>query len=163
MAMSNTSLAKMAKNAEIPCMLLPMTGHTLLMPTTSVAEMSSVGPLEAIENAPPWLLGLYLWRGVKVPVVSEEGLNGEPVPRVNKHGRIAVLNNTGVDQRVPFIAIHTQSIPRMARVADDDITENEMSERRPFDIMAVKVGMEEFFLPDITAIEMAYAKILDGV
>ncbi len=142
---------------EIPCMLLPMVEHNLLVPTTSVAEMSSVQPLESVSNAPEWLMGLYNWRGMKIPVVSIEALNGDE-KRLNPDGRIAVLNNTGVNQALQFIAIHTQGIPRMARVSDEDITENDNSNRRPFDLMAVKVGMEEFYIPDVSAIEMAYLK-----
>ena len=145
----------LSSEQEIPCMLLPMVEHTLLVPTTTVAEMSSVQPLAPVENAPEWVMGLYDWRGIQVPVVSVEALNGGE-KYLNASGRIAVLNNTGASSDLPFIAIHTQGIPRMARVADEDISEDEGSERRPFDLMAVKVGLEEFYIPDVTAIEQAY-------
>ncbi len=144
---------------EIPCMLLPMLDHNLLVPTTSIAEMSSIQPLESVDDAPEWLMGMYTWRGLSVPVISIESINGGKSV-LNPHGRIAVLNNTGVNQSLPFLAIHTQGIPRMARVADDDITEDEDIDRRPFDSMAVKVGLEEFFIPDITAIEVAYLNLM---
>lgn len=159
--MSNKNLAKVSSTKEVPCMLLPMVGHTLIIPTTSVAEMSSVGPLEARENAPDWLMGMYSWRGISVPVISIERLNGGDLPKLNTGGRIAVLNNTGVDKRVHFTAIHTQGIPRMARVTENDIEEDDSVEKRPYDIMAVKVGMEEFYMPDIPALEREYAKLLD--
>lgn len=140
---------------EVPCMLLPMVDHNLLVPTTSIAEMSSVQPLEAVANAPSWLMGMYSWRGLTVPVLSIEALNGGEA-FLSPGGRIAVLNNTGVNPDLQFIAIHTQGIPRMARVANDDITEDENIDRRPFDSMAVKVGLEEFYIPDITAMEVTY-------
>ena len=142
-------------------MLLPMDEHTLLVPTTTVAEMSSVQPLAPIENAPEWLMGLYEWRGIQVPVFSIEALNGGEA-RLNASGRIAVLNNTGASADLPFIAIHTQGIPRMARVADEDISEDDGNERRPFDMMAVKVGLEEFYIPDVTAIEQAYLNFVSS-
>ena len=154
--MSDKQLAAIEGEQEIPCMLLPMVGHHLLVPTTSVAEMSAVRLLEEVAEAPDWLLGLYDWRGTKVPVVSEEALNGEGAIELNMQGRIAVLNNTGINPDLPFIAIHTQGIPRMARVADEDISENASAGRRPFDIMSVKVGLEEFYIPDISAIEASY-------
>lgn len=144
---------------EIPCMLLPMLDHNLLVPTTSIAEMSSVQPLESVDNAPNWLMGMYAWRGLSVPVISIESINGGK-SALNPNGRIAVLNNTGVNQSLPFLAIHTQGIPRMARIADEDIAEDENIDRRPFDTMAVKVGLEEFYIPDITAIEVAYLNFM---
>lgn len=144
---------------EIPCMLLPMLDHNLLVPTTSIAEMSSVQPLESVDDSPEWLMGMYNWRGLSVPVISIESINGGQ-SALNPQGRIAVLNNTGVNPSLQFIAIHTQGIPRMARVAEDDIAEDENLDRRPFDAMAVKVGLEEFFIPDITAIEVAYLNLM---
>ena len=139
-------------------MILPMIGHSLLLPTNSVAEMSAVTPLRTLENVPEWMLGYYSWRGIEVPVVSIESINGEAKHPLNPQGRIAVLNNTGVDPKLPFVAIHTQGIPRMTRVAENDISEH-AKQRRAFDLMAVKVGLEEFFLPNITAIEAAYLRL----
>lgn len=144
---------------ELACMLLPMLDHNLLVPTTSIAEMSSIQPLASVDDAPEWLMGMYSWRGISVPVISIESINGGK-SILNPQGRIAVLNNTGVNQSLPFLAIHTQGIPRMARVADEDITEDENIDRRPFDTMAVKVGLEEFYIPDITAIEVAYLNFM---
>lgn len=159
--MTEETLA-LTNQTEIPCMLLPMVDHHLLVPTTSIAEMSSVQPLENVEGGPEWLMGLYNWRGMKIPVVSVESINGQE-PQFNPDGRIAVLNNTGVNQALQFIAIHTQGIPRMARVSEEDIAENDNQERRPFDLMAVKVGMEEFYIPDVSAIEMAYLKTVGEI
>ncbi len=158
--MSDQPLATISSEREIPCMLLPMVGHNLLVPTTSIAEMSAVQPFEVVPDMPAWLMGLYPWRGMKIPVISEEALNGEGAPQFNAQGRVAVLNNTGVNAELPFVAIHTQGIPRMSRVGSEDIVEHEGAARRPFDIMSVKVGMEEFYIPDITAIEMAYLNLI---
>lgn len=152
--MTKPSLA-ITNQSEIPCMLIPMVEHTVLLPNTSVAEMCAVTGLEDVENAPDWLMGMYPWRGTQVPVMSVEALNGGEVT-FNREGRIAVLNNTGQNPELPFIAIHTQGIPRMSRVSEDDISENEGVESREYDVMAVKVGMEEFYMPDVAAIESAY-------
>ncbi len=154
--MSENSIPQLLEGAEVPCMLLPMEGYNLLVPTVSVAEMSSVKPLAEKADSPEWILGYYEWRNTAVPVVSLEGLNGKAVEALNPSGRIAVLNSTGLDDELPFIAIHTQGIPRMARVGDKDITENADAEKREFDLMAVKVGLEELVIPDIDGIQKAY-------
>ena len=145
---------------EIPCMLLPMEGYFLLVPTVTVAEMAPVKPLKVIDGAPDWFLGMYEWRDMKVPVLSLDTLNGGAGKKeVNKAGRIAVLNNTGVNEKVPFIAIPTQGIPRMSRVGPKDIEENKDITKKQFDLMAVKVGLESFVIPDITALEEVYSKL----
>jgi len=153
--MSEGKLATISNDVEIPCLLVPLLDSTLLLPTVTVAEMAAMRPVGSIPNAPRWLLGFYEWRNTKVPVVAFEGVNGGPVTPLNPQGRMAVLNNTGVDDRLPFIAVPTQGIPRMVRVHQDEIEENSDKPKRPYDKMQVKVGLEEFVIPDIHALELA--------
>ncbi|MFT5082630.1 MAG: chemosensory pili system protein ChpC [Lentisphaeria bacterium] len=161
--MSNDRLRHNSAIQEIPCFLVTMGESTLLLPTTAVAEMVSIKPLEAIAGAPVWLAGMYDWRNLKVPVISLEVLNGEIEEAVlNVKGRIAVLNSTGVDEAVSFVAIHTQGIPRMTRVSEQDIVENEEAQRKHFDLLRVKVGLEEFVIPDIPSLESLYLSYLQS-
>jgi len=143
------------KEGEIACMLVPLLDCVLLLPTVTVAEMAAMHPVGSIRNAPPWLLGFYEWRNTRVPVIAYEGINGGQVTPLNPQGRMAVLNNTGVDSRLSFVAIPTQGIPRMVRVHKDDISENTSMERRKYDKMRVRVGMENFVIPDVAGLEQA--------
>lgn len=149
----------MLQGKEIPCMLLPLAGFRLLVPTVSVAEMAPMKPIEPLEDSPEWFVGYYEWRDIKVPVISYEAICGEGDVQLSAQGRIAVLNNTGVNDKLPFIAINTQSIPRMSRISEQDIVENEDVPRKSFDLMSVKVGLEEFAIPNVSALEAAYTDI----
>ena len=140
---------------EIPCMLLPMVNHSLILPTTTIAEMSPMLPLEDLPDLPDWVVGLYNWRNMKIPVISIESINSGGKPPINPQGRIAVLNSTGTLDGLPFIGIHTQGIPRMTRVSENDIQDNPNLPKREYDALSVKVGMEEFYLPDVAKLEMA--------
>lgn len=156
---SQDGMTNIAGLREVPCMLLPMLDHILLVPNTAVAEMSPMKPLMNLPDTPEWLMGLYEWRNIHVPVVSIESINRGGRPPMNPQGRIAVLNSTGVTDKIPFLGIHTQGIPRMSRVGEDDITENEDAISRDFDLQAVKVGMEEFYVPDIVKLQAIVADL----
>ncbi|VUD67532.1 hypothetical protein TDB9533_03840 [Thalassocella blandensis] len=156
---TDDQMTNLAGVREVPCMLLPMLDHILLLPNTTVAEMSPMKPLMSLPDTPEWMMGLYEWRNIHVPVVSLESLNKGGRPPMNPQGRIAVLNSTGVSDKVAFIGIHTQGIPRMSRVGEEDIIENTETTKREFDLMAVKVGMEEFFMPDVVRIQAAVADL----
>jgi len=157
--MSDKSVAQFSEQGEIPCLLVPLMGSTLLIPTVTIAEMAPMQPAESIPDSPDWLIGLYHWRNQAIPLLSYEVLNGRAYSPLNPQGRVAVLNNTGVDDRLPFVAVPTQGIPRMAKVGKDDIVENTEVQKRPFDLMAVRVGMEELFIPDVAALENAFIKL----
>ncbi len=153
------SVAQISEQGEIPCLLVPLMGATLLIPTVTIAEMAPMQPAESIPDTPDWLIGLYHWRNQAIPLLSYEVLNGAAYAPLNPQGRVAVLNNTGVDPRLPFVALPTQGIPRMAKVAHTEISENPDVPKRPFDLMSVRVGVEELYIPDIAALETAFLKL----
>jgi len=144
---------------EIPCLMLPLVGRTLLVPTVSIAEMVSYSAPQAIDLAPDWLLGIVEWRNLQVPVLSFEVLNGEANPGTALRSRLAVFNNTGVSDELPFIALPTQAIPKLIRVSGQDISVSDES-NQPFDRMRVDVEDETLVIPDISSLEQAYVEWL---
>jgi len=154
--MTQKSVATMQQIHEIPCLLLPLIDTMLLVPTVSVAEMAPMLPAREVPDAPSWLYGMYVWREIEIPLLSYESLNGLPTPSLNLSGRVVVFNNTGVNDKLPFVAIAAQGIPRMARIGENDIVQDLERTKNPVDLMMVKVGMEEFVIPDISALETSY-------
>jgi len=140
---------------EIPCLMLPLAGRTLLVPTVSIAEMVSYSAPQAVDQAPDWLLGMVEWRNLQVPVLSFEVLNGEANPGTAQRSRLAVFNNTGVSDELPFIALPTQAIPKLIRVSGQDISVSDEG-NQPFDRMRVDVEDETLTIPDISSLERAY-------
>lgn len=160
--MTNKMLTQNAELTNIPCLLLPLLGTTLVVPNVTVAEMAPMAPVQEVAGTPEWFVGFYHWRNQKVPLLSYEVLNGGTRYPLNPLGRIAVLNNTGLHPNLPFIAVATQGIPRMARIGEEDVVEQEGIERAQFDLMRVKVGVEELVIPDITALEAQCLQVVDA-
>lgn len=138
---------------DIPCMLLPLKEHVLLVPTVSIAEMAPMSPVASAQNTPDWFYGYYDWRGHQLPVISYEGLNGESIGELKKEGRIAVFNNTASENDIPYFAIATQTIPRMVRVGQEDIRLNDDAELGEIDLMKVFVGVENLAIPNVGQME----------
>jgi len=148
------------KIQEVASLLIPLQGQSVLLPNVTVAEIVPIAPIQPVEDAPAWYLGNCEWRELIVPLLSFEALNGEAVPSVHGRARFAVLNTTSVDENLPFIAILTQGLPRLARVSEDEISEREDSENRAYDLMHVSWAGEYTLIPDITAIERAFLDYL---
>ena len=91
-------------------------------------------------------------------MVSFEALTGGLRAEACSTSRVAVLNNTGVSDELPFIAILTQGIPRLAHIEPESIQEVEDAEAIEYTRMVVELDGELALLPDITAIEEAYLK-----
>lgn len=148
------------KVQEVASLLIPIQGRLLLSPNVTVAEIVPVSQVIPVEDAPAWYLGNCSWREQTIPLLSFEVMNGEDKPGVASRSRFAVLNTTGVNESLPFIAILTQGLPRLARVTEEEITEREDADNKPFELMHVSWAGEEAVIPHVEAMERAFLDYL---
>lgn len=141
---------------EVASLLVPIANRQLLLPHASVAEIVPVGQIIGVDNAPPWLLGEFVWRELNLPLISLEIINGRERPSVDSRSRVAVLNTTGRSDKLGFLAILTQGLPRLARVSADELAVAEQTPPGPFDKLPVLWAGEEAVIPDIGKLEQAY-------
>lgn len=141
---------------EVASLLVPTANTMLLLPHASVAEIVPVGQIIGVDNAPPWLLGQFVWRELDLPLISLEVINGHERPAVGSRSRIAVLNTTGRSEALGFLAILTQGLPRLARVSAEELAVAEQTAPGPFDKLPVVWAGEEAVIPDIGKLEQAY-------
>jgi chemosensory pili system protein ChpC len=148
------------KVQEVASLLIPIQGRLLLAPNVTVAEIVPVSQVIPVADAPAWYLGNCSWREQTIPLLSFEVINGEDKPGVSSRSRFAVLNTTGVNESLPFIAILTQGLPRLARVTEEEITEREDADNKPFELMHVSWAGEEAVIPHVEALERAFLDYL---
>lgn len=148
------------KIEEVASLLIPLQGRMLLAPNVTIAEIVPVAQVIPVENAPAWYLGNCTWREQIIPLLSFEVMNGEDKPGVAQRSRFAVINTTGVNESLPFIAILTQGLPRLARVTEEEITEREDADNKPFELMHVSWAGEEAVIPHVEAMERAFLDYL---
>ena len=148
-----------AANQAVPCLLIPTQGKSLLLPNVTVAEVVGYTEPRALENAPTWFLGFIFWRGEQVPVLSFETANREIHGADTMSARIAVMNGSGTNSRLPFFAVVVQGIPRMVRVGEDDIEQNDEN-LGPAEAMSVKTSLGKAYIPNLQYLEGLLAKVI---
>lgn len=148
------------KIEEVASLLIPLQGRMLLAPNVTVAEIVPVSQVIPVQDAPAWYLGNCSWREQTIPLLSFEVMNGEEKPGVVSRSRFAVINTTGLHDALPFIAILTQGLPRLARVTEEEITEREDADKKSFELMHVSWAGEEAVIPDVEAMERTFLDYL---
>lgn len=125
---------------KLPCLLLPVEGKTLLLPTAAIAEIISykTSEVEILSDVPVWFIGMLSWRGVQVPLTSLEKMesyltwNGivEKEPESNKPSYIAIVNritkiNSNIEvqkfRQYPFFSISLRGRPKLVRVSEETL------------------------------------------
>ncbi len=145
---------------EVASLLIPMQEQMLLVPNVTVAEIVPISHISQVEGAPAWYLGNAVWREQTIPVLSYELMNGDSKASNNSRSRLAVFNTTGEHESLPFIAIITQGLPRLARVNEEEIRQREDMDNKAFELMHVTWAGEEAIIPDVSAMERQFLAYL---
>lgn len=145
-----------ATTGTIVCLLTPITNKQLLLPNAAVAEVVPADSLQPPpDNAAPWHQGFVSWRGMDVPVVAFETLNGEGAAR--EYERIAILNGLSAQRELPFYGVAVQGVPRLAKVKIAELEDLEGAPTGPVEFLRVRYAGELAVIPDLDAVE---AKLL---
>lgn len=152
-------------SSTLPSLLVPIANKQLLLPTVSIAEMLPYQKPQMrnvdIETSPAWFLGMVRWRGIMVPMISYEAINGGEIPAIKGVSQMTILNNTGVNPDIPFLCFPTQGIPRLSRVSEGVIKEDSSQDKMAYDEMNVMVNGEPATIPDIEKLEHALIDVLN--
>ena len=119
----------MSESQTVRCMLLPMSSINLVIPNSAVAEIIGYSEPRRLDDSSDWFLGVVLWRGAYVPVISIEQMCGIDSVHIVPRSRIGIIYNPEKDDDLPYIGLHMQDIPRaylaevdkMESGSDDDL------------------------------------------
>jgi chemosensory pili system protein ChpC len=147
----------MAVSSVLGSVLVPLHNKVLLVPNVSMAELIPFRKPVPMEKSPAWHLGALTWRGISIPLISFEVLNGEAANPDMSAVRIAVFNNVGTNPKLPFYGMLTQGIPRSLKIADTDIVK-EKNKTGPAESAIVTIKGELVSIPNVDFIESAIVK-----
>ena len=144
---------------EIYSLLIPLGGSRLLVPRACVAEIAGFQVPTVMPGAPPWYLGLVSWNGRTVPLVSFEGLCGDPVPEVSSRSRIVLFHTLGERLEAGIFGIVSQGFPQLVRVGADVVRPDPgyaVPEQHPV-LCRVRMLNETPRIPDLERLEALIA------
>lgn len=144
---------------QIPSLIIPIEKGNLLVPNASVAEIVSYQH-EKNKNSPDWpdwVVGQITWRFLELPCISfdkiKESITGEPkIPT-----RVAIFNTVSEAFAPRFYGVAMTGIPRLARVTQEDIVEED-GEVHVLETLRVQVNGESCCIPNLAALESFLAQ-----
>ncbi len=137
--------------AKVRCLLVPLNKITLIVPNAAVAEVTGYEEPLPTPHAPRWLLGMMLWRGRTIPLISFERMVGHEAH--DSHSRVVVLNTLSGRPELPFVGVSTLGIPRLAQITGDMVSEAARDQSTAVVACRVEVDGETAVIPDVDIIE----------
>jgi chemosensory pili system protein ChpC len=142
----------------VQSVLIPTEVLGLLVPSTSVAEVTGITVLTPISPAHESVMGVFEWRGVRVPVISFEILCGQSVPRPRQRSKIAIFYPLAGRPRLDFFAILASADPQSRLVSRDQIEEGAVdAPDTPYIARAFSLRDQPVAIPDLKAIRGAFS------
>lgn len=140
-------------NVTVRSLMIPMMHDVLLLPNASLAEIITYTAPELVDDSPDWCLGMLSWRGLEVPLVSFENIQGNTATEITKKCRIAVFNALGGNSKLPFFAVVVQGIPHLVQTNQSVVTAlADMGEEAGI-LAHVLVEAEPAVIPDLDMLE----------
>lgn len=148
-------MAEKTKTIELPVYTIPLQNSTLLVPGATIAEIIPYEPLQRLEEAAVWFLGLLSWRGVQVPVISFEMLTQQRVSfslvSVASASLVVCRGIVGL-RKVPYYAVVAQALPDLIRVTSEQLIATG-EEAAKTELMRVLLKGESASIPNLAHME----------
>ncbi len=145
---------------SVRSLLIPLSGMTLILPNTAVAEVADYQPPHRSPDAPGWLLGIMPWRGRSVPLLAFEHFVGLSPGVGGVHARAVICNTLNGNAHMPFIAVLAQGIPRLQEVKAEALEEVEKGEGDAMAVAArVRIAGQEGVIPDLDVLERLLSQL----
>ena len=143
-------MRKSGKARQIHCMLIPTDQETLLLPTSTMAEVIDYQTLEPIDDAPPWLLGRVEWESRQVPIFSFGALiNGTDVGKIPSKSKIMILKSLSDSARVPYLGLLLGDLPQPVIIKENKLVETGDEKKALGAYSRVTVEDVDAIIPDL--------------
>lgn len=142
-------------SGEIYCLRVQLATGQLIIPRSCVAEVIAWQTPAEFEQAPGWCLGSILWEGRQVPVVSFEGLCGQPVPQHSSRARLVVLHTVSPQLQTGALALLAQGFPQLLRASAELLRTDPTRSFDDNDLVICQVRLldESSLVPDLARLE----------
>ena len=154
-AMSQAPAKVASQASSLTALMLPLSDRQLLLPNVALAEVIAYRGVQATPGMPDWFLGQIAWRDLNLPLMSFERASGAAAAEGSGVPRVAVLNALGGRDKVKFIALLVQGIPRSFKV-DGELPRADVP-LAPLELDAVSLGEDVARIPDLVALEQKLA------
>lgn len=143
--------------------VLQMQKQGVMVPADAVAEIIPYEPLQRIDDAPDWFIGLLGWRGIQIPVVSFEIMS---IERASfslvsvASASLVVMRGVLDQQQLPFYAIVSQTFPEAYEINPELIIETGEDTEKT-EVCRVRFQNEMLAIPDVEFVENSLLSALE--
>lgn len=146
----------MADNATnfIPCRLIPLQQHYLLLPNATIAEVMPMPKLEKASNKPNYWLGQFNWKSAELPVIDLESLVENVLLNSVSATKLCIVHGINAESNITSYALPCYGMPQLILINESALNIVENSEESKFIHSQIKIGTKIAYIPNLDMVEM---------
>ena len=145
----------MAENSSdfIPCMLIPLQQHYLLLPNSTIAEVIPMPRVKPAEELPNYWIGECNWHEKKLPVINLESLiEGKDYDASDAH-KLCVLHGINDSADIEVYALPCYGVPQLIHLNESALKLAQDTEGSGFLHYQIQIGKKMAYIPNLDKIE----------
>ena len=146
----------MADNAIdfIPCMLIPLQQHYLLLPNATIAEVIPMPRLDFSDNKPDYWVGHHDWNASQLPVIDLESLvEGLPSDSADAN-KLCILHGINATANINVYALPCYGSPQLIHLNESALKLAQDTQDSEFLHCQIQIGNKIAYIPNLDTIEM---------
>jgi len=137
----------------IPCMLIPLKEHYLLLPNSTVAEVIPMPRLSPPISKPNYWVGECSWHSTTLPVIDLESLVAGNNSEVDDANKLCVLHGINDEAQIGVYSLPCYGVPQLIHLNESALKLALDSEDSDFLHYQITIGNKIAYIPNLDAIE----------
>ena len=137
----------------IHCMLIPLKEYFMLLPNSSIAEVTPMPKINLDDSGPDNSLGQHQWQNQDVTIIDIEALATHKPSDISRATKLCILNAINIESEVNYYAVPCFGSPQLITIDEsaikfsDDLTDSDYIHGQ------IKIGNKVAFIPHLDNIE----------
>lgn len=141
-------------NDFIPCMLIPLHQHYLLLPNTTIAEVIPMPRITLAENNPSYIIGQYPWSTHQLTILDLESLVENEEGHSEQANKLCILYSINSESNLEAYALPCHGAPQLIHLNETALKlVDELGAASEFLHCRTHIGNKIAYIPNLDKLE----------
>lgn len=142
----------------IPCVLIPLKQHYLMLPNSTIAEIIPMPRLDTTNTAAPFEVGRYDWQDQTLTVIDLDSLIEHIPSACEEANKLCILRGINLEAAVNTYALPCYGAPQLIHLTESALNVIDDAAPSEFIHCQIRVGNKIAYIPNLDSIESVISK-----
>ncbi|MBE0438441.1 MAG: chemotaxis protein CheW [Gammaproteobacteria bacterium] len=142
----------------IPCVLIPLKLHYLILPNTTIAEVIPLPKLKSSDMSTPFWVGQYDWQDHTLPVIDLDSLIEDKPSACDDANKLCIVRGINTQAALNNYAFPCYGAAQLIHLTESALKVIDTPEQSDYIHCQLQIGNKIAYIPNLDAIEIVISK-----